>query len=223
LAPRPPSRSSEEFIEALREGEKGIGILLDREKEEALVRYFLELEKWNAKKNLTSLQDPKEIAIKHFVDSLTLLPLLKKEDRILDIGTGAGFPGLVLKIAKDDLRVTLLEASFKKVAFLKHLKRVLKLEGLEVIHGRAEDPELVEKEKERFSVVVSRALGALGDFLKLALPYLFKGGRAIAMKGPKGGLELEGLELVSFNFKERLELELPFRMGKRLILVFEKK
>jgi len=223
LAPRPPSRSSEEFIKALREGEKGIGILLDREKEEALVRYFLELEKWNAKKNLTSLQDPKEIAIKHFVDSLTLLPLLKKEDRILDIGTGAGFPGLVLKIAKDDLRVTLLEASFKKVAFLKHLKRVLKLEGLEVIHGRAEDPELVEKEKEGFSVVVSRALRALGDFLKLALPYLPKGGRAIAMKGPKGRLELEGLELVSFNFKERLELELPFRMGKRLILVFEKK
>lgn len=223
MAPRPPSRSSEEFIKALREGEKGIGILLDREKEEALVRYFLELEKWNAKKNLTSLQDPKEIAIKHFVDSLTLLPLLKKEDRILDIGTGAGFPGLVLKIAKDDLRVTLLEASFKKVAFLKHLKRVLKLEGLEVIHGRAEDPELVEKEKEGFSVVVSRALRALGDFLKLALPYLPKGGRAIAMKGPKGRLELEGLELVSFNFKERLELELPFRMGKRLILVFEKK
>jgi len=223
LAPKPPSRSNEEFVEALKEGERGIGIILKREQEEALARYFLELQKWNAKKNLTSLQDPKEIAIKHFVDSLTLLPLLKKGERLLDIGTGAGFPGLVLKVVENELKVTLLEASFKRVAFLKHIKRILKLEHLEIIHGRAEDPGILERGKEGFSVVVSRALGSLKEFLLLAFPYLQKGGRAIAMKGPKGKLELEGVEPSLFNLKEELEFELPLQMGKRLILVFEKK
>ncbi len=224
---KPPLRSDEHliraFLEALKEGEKCLGIALGREEREALGIYFFELLKWNNKKNLTSIDDPKEVAIKHFVDSLTLLPLLKKKDRILDIGTGAGFPGLVLKVVENDLKVTLLEASFKRVAFLKHIKRILKLEDLEIIYGRAEDPGILEKEKESFSVVVSRALGSLKEFLLLAFPYLRKGGRAIAMKGPKGKLELEGLELNLFNLKEELEFELPFQMGKRLILVFEKK
>jgi len=211
------------FLEALKEGEKCLGITLRGEKREALGKYFIQLLKWNSKKNLTSIEDPKGVAIKHFVDSLALLPLLKKKDRILDIGTGAGFPGLVLKVVENDLKVTLLEASFKKVAFLKHIKRILELEELEVIHGRAEDPGFLEKEKEGFSVVVSRALGPLVNFLKLAFPYLPKGGMAIAMKGPKGKSELEGLELNLFNLKDQLEFELPFQMGKRLILVFEKK
>lgn len=185
--------------------------------------YYGELVRWNTRKKLTSLRTPQEVAVKHFLDSLALSWFLSPSEELLDIGTGAGFPGLCLKLYQKALRVVLLEASFKRVAFLRHMIRKLGLEGVKVIHGRAEDLSVVRAWEGKFDVVTSRALGPLGEFLPLADPYLKAKGRAIAMKGPNWSEELEGAKgSSSLVLREVREFELPFGMGKRALLVFAK-
>lgn len=209
-----------DFLRALAEGSKELGIELTEEQREAYKSYYFELLKWNQKKSLTSITAPREAVAKHFLDSLCVSPLIKEGVKVLDVGSGAGFPGLALKVYRRDLKLVLLDASFKKVAFLRHMVRLLGLEGVEVIHGRAE--ELKGELGGRFDVVLSRALGPLEDLLSICLPFVSGKGILIAMKGPNWQTEWPYRWFFEAKLDRVIEYELPFSMGKRVLLVFSK-
>lgn len=130
--------------------------------------------KWNARVNLTAITDPAEIQVKHIEDSLALLPSIKQACSLLDLGSGAGFPGIPLKIARPDLRVVLVEATRKKVSFLQSAIVELGLVEIAAECGRAEDTSLSQR-LGTFDIVVSRATWKLAEFISLALPYLGAG------------------------------------------------
>lgn len=138
---------------------------------------------WNKKTNLTRITDIKDIAVKHFLDSMAALPYLPKAGNVLDIGSGGGFPGLVLKIMRPELTVTLIDSVRKKISFLQHVIRTLRLEGVSAHHVRAEAFINEPSQRGGYQAVVSRALASLVDFAELAIPFLAPEGFIYAYKG----------------------------------------
>ena len=209
----------------LTEGAKTFGIFLDRKAAEALEVYLHELVKWNQKINLTAIRTEREIVLKHFLDSLSVLPHLSGVSLLLDLGSGAGFPGIPLKIVRTSLRVTLVESVSKKVDFQRHIIRTLGLRGIEAVHGRAQDQEILGRMKGQFDMVISRALSDTQTFLKLSGPFLRKGGRVLAMKADISREETQCYAEVEgdrYKLLETVSLILPFSSFKRSILVLEK-
>jgi len=140
---------------------------------------------WNQKINLTAITDEKEIMIKHFADSLSpLLFMEKTSGSVIDVGTGAGFPGVPLKIANPDFDVTLLDSLNKRIAFLEELKKTIGIEDIKCIHSRAEDGGRDKQLRERFDYCVSRAVAKLSVLCEYCLPFVAVGGSFIALKGP---------------------------------------
>ena len=179
---------------------------------------------WNTRMNLVSLQSELDLPVRHFIDSLTLLPHVPPgTGTILDIGSGAGFPAIPIKIVRTDLHVTLLEASRKKSSFLKEVIRKLGLQGIAVLNCRLE--ELLKKDhKPTFDLIVSRATLKLPDLLAQGLPLLKQGGVMAAMKGP--GLEeetaaLDYLKNKSFRIVANYPLSLPLTGDRRNILLVD--
>jgi 16S rRNA (guanine527-N7)-methyltransferase len=205
-------------------GAEQIGVLLTAEVVESYLYYSDELKKWNKKINLTSLTGDVEIGIKHFVDSLTVAPYLSGVKRVLDIGTGAGFPGLPLKILSPSLELLLLESSQKKYFFLRHVARGLHLTGVEIVHGRAQDREINKRYAGSFDLVVSRALADLPTSLQLALPFTKKEGRIVGMRGKRGKEEKGETDWESLGLRliEMREVVLPFVEETRVILLFQR-
>ena len=152
-----------------------------------------ELLRWNRRRNLTAIVERDEILEKHLVDSLTLLPFIGRTGRLLDIGSGAGFPALPLKIARPDLEIVSVDAIGKKIDFQRHITRVFGLDGFTALHDRIES--LVDHPDYGmgFDIVTARALCSLEELLIMAKPFLAPGGRLLAMKGPDGDKELVGL------------------------------
>ena len=143
------------------------------------------LVEWNKKMNLTAITEPDEVATKHFVDSLYGLKFLNGRKNIIDVGTGAGFPGVPLKIAKPELSLTLLDSLNKRLTFLTEVKNQLGLENVECIHSRAEDgAKLGAPLRESFDAAVSRAVANLSCLCEYCLPYVKRGGVFLAYKGP---------------------------------------
>jgi 16S rRNA (guanine527-N7)-methyltransferase len=162
---------------------------LSGELEAAFLRYRQELLEWNTRFNLTAIKDPEEVMTRHFLDSLSLLAVYPQDETtLLDIGTGPGFPGLPLKMARPHWRVTLVEATNKKVTFLRHMVEVLELEHVEVIHGRAEELGQKPAYRSAFDLVTARAVAALPALLEYCAPYCRVGGAIIL---PKKGELLE--------------------------------
>lgn len=161
------------------------GIALDRTQRDRLERFGLLLREWNEKVNLTAITEPGEIATKHFLDSLTLLLAHPPRPgaRLIDVGTGAGFPGVPLAIARDDLRVTLVESVGKKVRFLEAAIAALGLRNVEAVQARAEELAHEPARRERYDTAVARALPSLATNLELLLPFCAVGGEAVAYKG----------------------------------------
>lgn len=186
--------------------------------------YLRELKAWNEKINLTAIKEDRDIIIKHFLDSLTPLKFIKPGSTLLDIGSGAGFPGIPLKVVEPSLNVTLLDSVNKKVTFMKHLIAELGLRGIEAIHSRAED--LARTRKGQFDVVISRALTNLPDFVKLGEPFLTPDGILIAMKGSKADEEVNEAAKVlrqkRMTVKDIKWFSLPFDYGKRGIVILER-
>ena len=147
--------------------------------------YLLEV---NSHTNLTTITDPEEIELKHFKDSLTVLDYIKENDKVLDIGAGAGFPGIPLRIEKN-IDLTLIDSVNKKVVFMNEVIEKLGLENSRAIHTRAED--FAKDHREEFDVVVSRAVANMATLSELCLPLVKVGGLFIALKGPKADEELE--------------------------------
>jgi 16S rRNA (guanine527-N7)-methyltransferase len=207
------------------EGGKAFGVDLDEKAIKAFDIYLKELLKWNQKINLTAILSEKGIVLKHFLDSLSVKPYLPKRPSVLDIGSGAGFPGIPLKIVQPAFQMTLIDSVRKKVDFQRHVIRVLGLRGTEAIHGRAQDREIVQNLGGQFDITLSRAFSDLRTFLVLSFPFLKGGGTAIAMKGETDDKEIGLLveaEATRYRLRNTLQLVLPFSHFKRTILLFEK-
>ncbi|VAV82371.1 16S rRNA (guanine(527)-N(7))-methyltransferase [hydrothermal vent metagenome] len=211
---------NQQIEEYLKEGAAELGIERNTAQIAQYGTYIAELKKWSKRMNLTSLTGDKDIIVRHFLDSLIPLPYMNGIETLLDIGTGAGFPGLVLKIARPELRLTLLEPTGKKTHFLRHVVRTLGLEGVDIINGRAEDPAIIEKKAHTFDCVTSRALSELSVFFEMARPYLKEGGRIVAMKGPLDGKLDAELDKVAGTRPVVEEVCIPFSDRKTSIVVF---
>jgi 16S rRNA (guanine527-N7)-methyltransferase len=210
--------------ELLVSGAEEIGVVLSGQVIESYLVYVEELKRWNARMNLTAFTGDLDIGVKHFLDSLTVAPYLHGTKLLLDIGAGAGFPGLPLKILSPAIELLLLEASQKKVFFLRNMARVLKLEGVEIVHGRAEAHEIQQRYAERFDLVLSRALADLPTSLHLALPYTQKGGRIVEMRGKKGEEEARAVDwgALGLQLREVKKLTLPFVEETRVLLLVQR-
>ncbi len=151
------------------------------------------LKEWNEKINITTITDDEGIDKKHFVDSLSpaLTGLFDGDQKIIDIGTGGGFPGLPLKIRNRNLQVTLLDSLNKRIIFLDHVIEQLNLEGVKAIHGRAEELGLMDEYREKYDICVSRAVASLGTLSEYCMPFVKVGGYFISMKGPDIDEEVE--------------------------------
>ena len=181
---------SHDWSNFLIEHAKALKLDLDHAHHRLFSAHAIELVRWNQKINLTTITDPLKIATHHFLDSLVPARILPPEGLMLDIGSGGGFPGIPLKVLFPNLSVTLIDASRKKVNFLKHIIRTLKLDNIEAIHIRAEDLANHSSYINRFDVIISRALTSLHDFVRLALPLLSGRGVIIALKGEVDKAEL---------------------------------
>ena len=218
----------------LAQGLKLMGISLHSQPEalSRLALYFQELNKWNRKINLVArTMDDLQILENHFLDSLTLLSFLNLENQeqetVLDVGTGAGFPGLVVKTVCPLLPVTLVEPRKNRHYFLKHTVRTLHLQGVEVMNVRLDETaEVKELSGRKFSFITSRAFTDINQFIRLTAPYLAHGGGIVCMKGP--GAEKELADLVQqglfekFHVTETGKLTLPFSKAERMLVIIKR-
>lgn len=202
-----------------------LGVVLEDAALERLAWLAAELLRWNRTHNLTAITDPLEVSEKHLVDSLTLLPLLDQARRLLDLGSGAGFPSLPLKIARPALEIVSVDAVGKKIAFQRHVARTLGLAGFTAVHGRAEELSASPRYAGGFDVVTARALGSLALLARLAAPCLAPGGRLIAMKGAEGEAELaatrDELTALGFACTAQRRLQLPVSGAERYLIALE--
>jgi len=220
-------RYQSELRKILVEGAKELGFELSERQIEQFLTYLEILRNWNKRMNLTSLKDPREIIITHFLDSLTILKAIDmKEISAIDIGTGAGFPGIPLKILKPQISLSLLDSSRKRIEFLKYLSKSLKLKGLEIIWGRAEDYGRKEEYREKYDIVLARALARLNVLVELGIPFLKIRGLFIAQKSQKLKGELEearrAIEILGGELKGVISLRLPFSRKSRKLVIIEK-
>lgn len=198
---------SPEWQHLIIDGAQQLGIAVDERICAAFVSHAAELIHWNRKINLTAITDSRDIAIKHFLDSLAPANFIPEKATLLDIGSGAGFPGIPLKMIKPGLSILLIDASRKKVSFLKHMIRTLGLDHSHARHIRAENlghhPELAGP----FDVIISRALSDLTSFVNYALPLLAKQGTIIGMKGAIDQAELDALSAQILGDRFSLAIE----------------
>jgi 16S rRNA (guanine527-N7)-methyltransferase len=189
-----------------------------------LDRFAEELKKWNKKINLTAIDDDKGIAVKHLVDSLSLLKVVQGGGRLLDIGSGGGFPCIPVKVAVPELEVVSVDAVVKKISFQKQAARLLKLDHFEAVHVRAET--LASTYGNSFDWIVSRAFADIPSFVAMALPLLKSGGRIVAMKGRNAADEVadanEALAELGTAVESVIEFPLPVSGDARAFVVLVK-
>lgn len=184
-----------EFQKILTDTLSAFEIVLTENQLAQLKQYYELLIEWNEKMNLTALTAPEDVALKHFADSLLLLRYcdIEKKARVIDVGTGAGFPGMVLKIARPDIQLTLLDSLQKRLGFLDEVCNELGFDDVELIHSRAEDGSRTEL-RDSFDIAVSRAVASLNTLCEYDMPYVKDGGRFIAMKGKEAQEEMAAAE-----------------------------
>jgi 16S rRNA (guanine527-N7)-methyltransferase len=216
-------------MELLEAGVKEWGLSLTPQQVQAFEFYYQQLIDWNERVNLTSITDYEEVQVKHFLDSLSCLQVLTDVApamRGIDIGAGAGFPGLPLRIACPQMRLTLLEATRKKVQFLEHMVKELGLRDVQVIEGRAEELGRQAGHREVYDVALARAVAELSVLLEYALPLLKVEGIFVAQKGGEIEGEVEAaaaaMNLLGGRLKEVREVRLPGLDDARHLVVVEK-
>jgi 16S rRNA (guanine527-N7)-methyltransferase len=216
---------AEHITENFFEGLSQLGLTLSNQQLEQFLHYQQELLDWNTRFNLTAITDPEEVQIKHFLDSLSLLAAYDEpQTHLLDIGSGAGFPGLPLKIVRPEWRVTLLEATGKKVTFLRHIIETLHLDGIEALQGRAEELGHQATYRAQFDLVTARAVASLSALLEYSAPFCRVGGSLVLPK--KGDLADElthgkrAAGQVGAVFKATVTVELPGLTDGRRLLVW---
>ncbi len=209
-----------ELIEAL----KKINVFCTQKELDQLNKYFELLITWNEKINLTAITDREEVNLKHFYDSLTLSTIvdLSKENSLCDVGTGAGFPGIVLKIFFPHLKLILVDALNKRLNFLKVVCEELGLENVEFIHARAED--FSRQNREKYDIVTARAVSKLNILLELCTPLVKENKYFIAMKGRDSEVDLcdKAILELGLTIEKKINFELPYDGGERNLVKLKK-
>ena len=214
------------LVEILKEGSQEYGIELSDVQADKFINYAELLKDWNTRINLTAIEEDKDIIIKHFIDSLTIAPyLIKGGLSIIDVGTGAGFPGIPLKIVIDNLKVTLLDSLDKRIKFLNEVINTTQLKDINAVHGRAEDFGANPEYREKFDISTARAVAALPVLLEYCLPFVKIGGTFIAMKG--NNIEelkdsKKALSILGGEIEEVKEISLPFGEMRRNTITVRK-
>jgi 16S rRNA (guanine527-N7)-methyltransferase len=219
-------------MKELIEGAGKLGIKLNAEQVRQFEIYYQELIQWNKKINLTAITDCSSVQVKHFLDSLTITLALHKEElarpdfNIVDIGTGAGFPGVPLKILFPQPRLVLIEPTTKKTAFLHHIVCKLELENVEVLNTRGEEAAHLPLYREQFTLVLSRAVALLPTLVELTLPFCQLGGRFIAQKKGEIAREIdkaeEAIAALGGKLSQMKKIELDEFDDTRYLLIIDK-
>lgn len=181
----------EKFFEEMQEKSMGLGVRFFMEQTEQFFEYMDLLIEWNEKMNLTAITEPSEIIQKHFIDSLTILNRIEDNQKIVDVGTGAGFPGIPLSIMNPTLKITLVDSLNKRLIFLQEVINRLGLKNVEIVHARAEDFGQNKNYREKFDVATSRAVANLSTLSEYLLPLVKINGKCICMKAADADVEIE--------------------------------
>ena len=216
----------EEFNKKMRKSLKELNIELSEKQLNQFYDYMNILNEWNKVMNLTNITETLEVIEKHFIDSLTVLKHVNENDSIIDVGTGAGFPGIPIKIAYPKSKVTLLDSLNKRIKFLNEVISKLNLEDINTIHGRAEELAHNKEHREKYDIAIARAVAPLNVLSEYLLPFVKIGGHAICMKGSKGKDESKEGEnatrILGGEIKSIKEFKLPNTDIERTIIEIEK-
>jgi len=215
----------EEFKKILTEKLNKISIEITENQAKQFYSYMNLLIEWNQKMNLTAITEPEEIILKHFVDSLTISKHIEDKSIIADIGTGAGFPGLPIKILKPETKVFLIDSLNKRINFLNEVINKNNLNGITAIHARAEEIGHNKDFREKSDVVVSRAVAKLNVLAEYMLPLVKIGGKCICLKGPNIDEEIEeakkAIETLGGEIEKVEKISLPDSDNKRTIIIIK--
>ena len=216
----------EEFINKMKENEKYFDFHFSVEQLEQFFAYMNLLIEWNEKMNLTAIVEPNEIILKHFIDSITILKEIDNNSKIIDVGTGAGFPGVPLSIMNPTLKITLADSLNKRLIFLQEVVNQLGLKNIEIIHARAEELGKNKKYRENFDVATSRAVANLSTLSEYLIPLVKVGGKIISMKAGGAQEEIEAakkaIKILGGKIEGIEEFKLPQTEIERTIILIKK-
>ena len=214
---------NKEFNEKLLNYTNKIGINISSDVSNKFHKYMNLLLEWNEKINLTAITEPKEIILKHFIDSISINRYIKDKELIFDIGTGAGFPGIPLKLINEDKKFVLIDSLRKRINFLEEIKLELNLNKIDLIHARVEDLGKNNSFREKADVVVSRAVANLSVLAEYMLPFVKEEGYCICMKGPNIDEEIKNsqnaIEILGGKIETIDNLILPEGMERNIIII----
>lgn len=206
------------FFQELKQGSQKLGLTLNDDALQLLLKYQDALVLWNKAYNLTAIREPKEMLVKHLLDSLSILPHLP-EGRILDIGTGGGMPGMIIALCQPERQCVLLDSNGKKIRFLKQFIADLKLKNVIAVQTRVENEDTI-RELGQFDVITSRAFASLTDFVNASEPYMHQNTQICAMKGV---VPTEELDVLKQSYSSRIvELHVPHLNEQRHLIVLKK-
>lgn len=216
----------EEFTKIFNNCLEKLNLTLTEEQIEKFYNYMNLLIEWNKKINLTAIVEPKDIILKHFIDSLTIEKYIKKGETIIDVGTGAGFPGIPLKIAREDLKITLADSLNKRINFLNEVINKLDLKNIETIHTRAEELGKNKKYREKFDIATSRAVANMSTLSEYLIPFIKVKGRCICMKSSDIDTELENakkaINILGCEIESKDKFNLPNSDLGRSVIILRK-
>lgn len=212
----------------LEDGLKKWNIEISKLQQSQFKIYMDTLLEYNKVMNLTAIEEPQDIYTKHFLDSLSCLSIdiIKNGDKIIDVGTGAGFPSIPIKIMKKDTHITLLDSLNKRINFLKEVGNRVSLENIEYLHSRAEDAGLNKNHREKYDIALARAVAPLPVLLEYCIPFVKKGGYFICQKGPSALEEIKGankaLKILNCEIEKVFDIDIPFTELNHKIIVIKK-